>query len=89
MRMTLSLGLRRSIAGIPTPSGQVSGDAFSIRKPAADLSLHEGGDDLKLKGWDLRQGCDQPTFVNKRSFEGGVTTIQSHPLLENIFAVGR
>lgn len=26
---------------------------------------------------------------NYRSFEGGVTTIQSHPLLENVFAVGR
>ena len=67
-----------------------------------------GGDDCKLKGWDLRQGCEQPTFVNKRCvpfvadlrhglahscssnrFEGGVTTIQSHPLLENLFAVGR
>ncbi|GAA5857230.1 hypothetical protein JCM8547_009386 [Rhodosporidiobolus lusitaniae] len=47
-----------------------------------------GGDDLKLKGWDLRQGCDMPTFVNKRSFEGGVTTINSHPLVENLFAVG-
>jgi hypothetical protein len=25
-----------------------------------------GGDDLKFKGWDTRQGFDQPTFVNKR-----------------------
>ncbi|GAA5831863.1 hypothetical protein JCM11251_003914 [Rhodosporidiobolus azoricus] len=47
-----------------------------------------GGDDLCLKGWDLRMGCEQPTFVNKRSFEGGVTTIQSHHLVENLFAVG-
>ncbi|BGP36861.1 hypothetical protein JCM10450v2_000753 [Rhodotorula kratochvilovae] len=47
-----------------------------------------GGDDLALKGWDLRQGCEQPTFVNKRSFEGGVTTIQSHQHIENLFAVG-
>lgn len=26
-----------------------------------------GGDDLKLKGWDLRAGCDSPAWVNKRS----------------------
>ncbi|KAJ7181666.1 WD40-repeat-containing domain protein [Mycena crocata] len=45
------------------------------------------GDDLKLKGWDVRQGFSQPTFTNKR-FEAGVTTIQSHPHVENIFAVG-
>ncbi|KAI5478338.1 WD repeat protein [Pseudohyphozyma bogoriensis] len=36
-----------------------------------------GGDDCKMKGWDLRTG-----------FEGGVTSIQSHPLRENIIAVG-
>ncbi|KAL7336774.1 WD40-repeat-containing domain protein [Rhodotorula toruloides] len=47
-----------------------------------------GGDDLMLKGWDLRQGCDRPTFVNKRTFEGGVTSIQSHQHVENLFAVG-
>ncbi|GAA5986423.1 hypothetical protein JCM5350_002916 [Sporobolomyces pararoseus] len=29
----------------------------------------------------------EPTFVNKR-FEGGVTTITSHPLVENLIAVG-
>ncbi|GAA5977333.1 hypothetical protein JCM11641_000067 [Rhodosporidiobolus odoratus] len=59
--------------------------AFDCWQPS---TVWTGGDDLKLKGWDLRQGCDAPTFVNKRSFEGGVTTIQSHPLVENLFAVG-
>ncbi|SCV68666.1 BQ2448_787 [Microbotryum intermedium] len=46
-----------------------------------------GGDDLKFKGWDLRQGCASPTFVNKR-FEGGVTSIQSHPTLDHLIVVG-
>ncbi|KAL7285314.1 hypothetical protein ACG7TL_000409 [Trametes sanguinea] len=59
-----------------------------------------GGDDLKMKGWDVRQGGSSPLFVNKRSlwfsafstmtisFEAGVTTIQSHPHLEHLLAVG-
>jgi diphthamide biosynthesis protein 7 len=70
--------------------------------------LFSGGDDLKLKGWDVRQGFDHPTFVNKRSvtqthvtplpccahagddrFDGGVTSMQSHPYLEHMVAVGR
>ncbi|KAM0750183.1 WD40 repeat-like protein [Meredithblackwellia eburnea MCA 4105] len=59
--------------------------AFDCWEPS---TVWTGGDDLKLKGWDLRQGCDRPTFINKRTFEGGVTTIQSHHLRENIFAVG-
>ncbi|GAA5947547.1 hypothetical protein JCM10213_005155 [Rhodosporidiobolus nylandii] len=59
--------------------------AFDCWQPS---TVWTGGDDLKLKGWDLRQGCDAPTFTNKRSFEGGVTTIQSHQLVENLFAVG-
>ncbi|KAJ7706171.1 WD40-repeat-containing domain protein [Mycena rosella] len=46
-----------------------------------------GGDDLKLKGWDTRQGFSQPIFTNKR-FDAGITTIQSHPHVENVFAVG-
>ncbi|GAA5952882.1 hypothetical protein JCM21900_004253 [Sporobolomyces salmonicolor] len=58
--------------------------AFDIWNPS---SVWTGGDDLKLKGWDLREGCERPTFVNKR-FDGGVTTIASHPLIENLFAVG-
>ncbi|KAK7064228.1 WD-repeats-region domain-containing protein [Favolaschia claudopus] len=49
--------------------------------------IYSGGDDLKLKGWDIRQGFSQPTFTSKR-FTAGVTTIQSHPHVENQFAVG-
>ncbi|BGP52979.1 hypothetical protein JCM8202_004063 [Rhodotorula sphaerocarpa] len=59
--------------------------AFDCWDPS---TVWTGGDDLKLKGWDLRQGCEQPTFVNKRTFEGGVTSIQSHRTRENLFAVG-
>ncbi|SCZ90740.1 BZ3500_MvSof-1268-A1-R1_Chr1-3g02203 [Microbotryum saponariae] len=72
--------------------------AFDGREPN---TVWTGGDDLKLKGWDLRQGCVSPTFVNKRSpaetpcfpptthsFEGGVTSIQSHPTLDHLFVVG-
>ncbi|PPQ80813.1 hypothetical protein CVT25_001938 [Psilocybe cyanescens] len=49
--------------------------------------IYSGGDDLKLKGWDIRQGFAQPTFVNKK-FEAGVTSIQSHPHIEHLLAVG-
>lgn len=63
-----------------------------------------GGDDLKMKGWDIRQGGPSPLFVNKRyvlleshrcsvlnfyRFDAGITTIQSHPHIEHILAVGR
>lgn len=37
---------------------------FSVRVELMDVA--KGGDDCKLKGWDLRQGCETPTFVNKR-----------------------
>ncbi|KAF9526455.1 WD-40 repeat-containing protein [Crepidotus variabilis] len=49
--------------------------------------IYSGGDDLKLKSWDLRQGFDQPLFTNKR-FEAGVTTIQNHPHIEHLVVVG-
>ncbi|EGN99379.1 hypothetical protein SERLA73DRAFT_182338 [Serpula lacrymans var. lacrymans S7.3] len=49
--------------------------------------IYSGGDDLKMKGWDVRQGFDRPTFVNKR-FDAGITTIQSHPHVEHLVAVG-
>ncbi len=57
-----------------------------------------------MKGWDIRQGFSEPTFVNKRyvyfhhrvrmysiarSFDAGVTSIQSHPYVEHLIAVGR
>ncbi|KAG8962755.1 hypothetical protein FRC05_005121 [Tulasnella sp. 425] len=49
--------------------------------------VYSGGDDCKMKGWDLRQGTMTPTFTNK-NFEAGVTTIQSHPFEEHVLAVG-
>ncbi|KII94377.1 hypothetical protein PLICRDRAFT_153974 [Plicaturopsis crispa FD-325 SS-3] len=49
--------------------------------------VYSGGDDMKLKGWDVRQGFDSPTFVNKR-FDAGITTIQSHPHIEHLLVVG-
>jgi len=47
--------------------------------------LYSGGDDLKLKGWDIRQA--QPIFTNAR-FDGGVTSVQSNPHIEHVLAVG-
>ncbi|KAF8807414.1 WD40 repeat-like protein [Phlegmacium glaucopus] len=49
--------------------------------------IYSGGDDLKMKAWDIRQGFAQPIFVNKK-FEAGVTSIQNHPHLEHLLAVG-
>ncbi|KAI0033176.1 WD-40 repeat-containing protein [Vararia minispora EC-137] len=49
--------------------------------------IYSGGDDLKMKAWDIRAGFSQPVAINKR-FTAGVTTIQSHPNTEHIIAVG-
>lgn len=49
--------------------------------------VYSGGDDLTMKGWDVRQNFSQPIFTNKR-FSAGVTTIQSHPHVEYLIAVG-
>lgn len=73
---------------------------------STEIKMIVGGDDLKMKGWDIRQDLAQPTFVNQRylwllskiltavshnmsSFDAGVTTIQSHPHIEHLLAVGR
>ncbi|KAF5390155.1 hypothetical protein D9757_002925 [Collybiopsis confluens] len=50
--------------------------------------IYSGGDDFKLKAWDIRTGVHEPLSVNRRSFEAGVTTIQNHPYIENLLAVG-
>ncbi|PWN89581.1 WD40 repeat-like protein [Acaromyces ingoldii] len=47
-----------------------------------------GGDDLTLKGWDVREASRQPTFQVRKAFEGGVTTLQSHHLRQHLWAVG-
>jgi diphthamide biosynthesis protein 7 len=46
--------------------------SFSFSSPSgvwfilALIGHFSGGDDLKLKGWDIRRPHDSPTFVNKR-----------------------
>ncbi|SJL05602.1 related to WD repeat-containing protein 85 homolog [Armillaria ostoyae] len=49
--------------------------------------VFSGGDDLQMKGWDVREDLMKPIFVNKR-FDAGITSIQSHPYIENLIAVG-
>ncbi|WOO85170.1 Diphthine methyltransferase [Vanrija pseudolonga] len=49
-------------------------------------SVWSGGDDCKLKRWDVRVP-DVPVFVNRR-FDAGVTTIAPSPHSEHLLAVG-
>lgn len=71
-------------------------NSYSHLLPVANLSMSgkdsdrcmAGGDDCKLKLWDLRQGTSRPSALNK-TFEAGITTIQSNPHVEQMFAVGR
>lgn len=46
-----------------------------------------GGDDSKLKGWDIRTGCSRPTFTSSEHTMG-VTIVSWNPHVENTVCSG-
>ena len=64
--------------------------AFDCYTPT---TIWSGGDDLTLKGWDIRtpptpSSIPTPTFTCTKPFNGGVTSLQSHHLRQHLWAVG-
>ncbi|CBQ71948.1 conserved hypothetical protein [Sporisorium reilianum SRZ2] len=61
--------------------------AFDCFNPT---TVWSGGDDLALKGWNLRSPSHPatPTFTCTKPFNGGVTSLQSHHLRQHLWAVG-
>ncbi|KAK3258249.1 hypothetical protein CYMTET_32698 [Cymbomonas tetramitiformis] len=54
--------------------------------------LFSGADDCTFKGWDLRQGCDDPAldvrFSNRKAHGAGVCCIAPSPMSEYVVATG-
>lgn len=54
--------------------------------------LFSGADDCTFKGWDLRQGCDDPAldmrFSNHKAHGAGVCCIAPSPMSEYVVATG-
>ncbi|ODN76820.1 hypothetical protein L202_05420 [Cryptococcus amylolentus CBS 6039] len=79
----------------PTPTGYEVSSSWHAHDfepwiTAFDLqdvnTVWSGGDDCKLKRWDLREPF-MPSMVNK-NFDGGVTTITPSPYTPNLLAIG-
>eukprot|EP01134_Creolimax_fragrantissima_P001681 CFRG1681T1 len=63
-------------------------EAWTCTSDAFNHSLvYSGGEDAKLKCWDLRDGCERPLFT-ANSHEQGVCSMQSHPTREHVLATG-
>lgn len=47
-------------------SGNSSSSLTTTWRFHVETALFAGGDDLRMKGWDVRQGFDCPIFENRR-----------------------
>jgi diphthamide biosynthesis protein 7 len=86
----MSPGSLPGTAGTPTSSTRVHIPPCRLADACAttDFVFFPGGDDCKLKGWDVRTAEDElPIWTNKR-FDAGVTCIQTSPHRPNVVAVG-
>lgn len=72
-----------------TTPAEVWSASFATSNTSSSSIVYSGGDDRKLKGWDLRRvGCNTPTVVVDDCFDAGVTCIEWHPQQEYVMAVG-
>jgi diphthamide biosynthesis protein 7 len=68
--------------------GQVMPTWITAFNPHSQSTIISGGDDMKLKLWDLRLGAAGPTTTVSKEHEAGVTAADWHPSLPNVFATG-